>query len=383
METQVAGGTDWFKDSFRQEYDQQSAAIGRFNLAIFGKTGVGKSTLVNSIFGEEVARTGIGEPVTRGSHLYLDRIGYLGIVDTQGLEVGKDNKEILSELGKAMREMRRRPLSEQIHVAWYCVRGMDRRFEEAEADFVRRLDELGLPVVLVLTQVPMRDGRYHPDAVELVRKIEEHRLPLAGGQPYLVYAKGDPFADQPAHGLQNVLDATFRVAPEGVHGALVAAQTIDAARKAKEAQGYIGAAVTAAAGAAFIPIPFSDAAALVPIQLGMMAKIAQLYSIKVDRAALMAIASTTAATQAGRATFGGLLKMLPGAGTVAGGMMSAGVATSFTYAMGRAWLVVCQRVARGSFGGLTQALDNEAVREAFVEEFKARLKIRRGDRSSV
>ena len=379
----MAGGTDWFQDSFRKEYDQQSAAIGRFNLAIFGKTGVGKSTLINAIFGEEVARTGIGEPVTRGSHLYLDRIGHLGIVDTQGLEVGKDNREILSELGKAMREMRRRPLSEQIHLAWYCVRGLDRRFEEAEADFVRRLDEIGLPVVLVLTQVPMRDGRYHPDAVELARKIEQYRLPLAGGQPYFVFAKADAFADQRAHGLQNVLDATFRVAPEGVHGALVAAQTIDAARKAKEAQGYIGAAVTAAAGAAFIPIPFSDAAALVPIQLGMMAKIAQLYSIKVDRAALMAIASTTAATQAGRATFGGLLKMLPGAGTVAGGMMSAGVATSFTYAMGQAWLAVCQRVARGSFGGLTQALDNEAVREAFVEEFKARLKIRRGDRSSV
>ena len=379
----MAGGTDWFKDSFRQQWDSQAAATGRFNLAIFGKTGVGKSTLVNAIFGEEVARTGIGEPVTRGSHLYLDRIGYLGIVDTQGLEVGKDNKEILSELGKAMREMRRRPLSEQIHVAWYCVRGMDRRFEEAEADFVRRLDELGLPVVLVLTQVPMRDGRYHPDAVELVRKIEEHRLPLAGGQPYLVNARADAFADQPAHGLQNVLDATFRVAPEGVHGALVAAQAIDAARKAKEAQGYIGAAVTAAAGAAFIPIPFSDAAALVPIQLGMMAKIAQLYAIQVDRAALLALASTTVATQAGRATFGGLLKMVPGAGAVAGGMMSAGVATSFTYAMGQAWLVVCQRVADGSLGGLTQALDSEAVREAFVEEFKSRLKIRRGDRSGV
>lgn len=379
----MAGGTDWFKESFRQEYEQQSAAIGRFTLAIFGKTGVGKSTLINAVFGEEVAQTGIGEPVTRGSHLYVDRIGHLGIVDTQGLEVGKDSKAILSELDKAMKEMRKRPLSDQIHVAWFCVRGMDRRFEEAEADFIRRLDEIGLPVVLVLTQVPMREGRYHPDAVELARRIEEYRLPLAGGRPFLVFARADPFADQPAHGLLEVLDATFRVAPDGVHGALVAAQAVDLARKAKEAQGYIAAAVTAAAGAAFIPIPFSDAAALVPIQLGMMAKIAQLYKIKVDRAALLAIASTTAATQAGRATFSGLLKLVPGAGTVAGGMMSAGVATSFTYAMGQAWLVVCQRVADGKLGGLGQALDNQAVRDAFVDEFKARLKIRRGDRSGV
>ena len=72
----MAGSTDWFRDSFRTEYEKQNAALGRFNLAIFGKTGVGKSTLINAIFGEEVARTGIGEPVTRGSHLYLDKIGH-------------------------------------------------------------------------------------------------------------------------------------------------------------------------------------------------------------------------------------------------------------------------------------------------------------------
>src|ERR687893_1101508 len=176
----MAGGQDWFRDSFRAEYDKQDASLGRFNLAIFGKTGVGKSTLINAIFGEEVARTGIGEPVTRGSHLYLDKIGHLGIVDTPGLEVGRDSREILAELGKAMATMRRLPLSEQIHVAWYCIRGMDRRFEETEADFIRRLDELGLPVLLVLTQVPYRDGQYHPDALLLAEQIAAKRLPIVG-----------------------------------------------------------------------------------------------------------------------------------------------------------------------------------------------------------
>ena len=349
----MAGSTDWFRDSFRAEYDKQNAAIGRFNLAIFGKTGVGKSTLINAIFGEEVARTGIGEPVTRGSHLYLDKIGHLGIVDTQGLEVGKDNKEILSELDKAMTQMRQLPLSEQIHVAWFCIRGMDRRFEEAEADFIRRLDEMGLPVIVVLTQVPRRwdprpDGpRYHPDAVLLAEQIMAKRLPIAGGRPFMTYAKADEFAGQPAYGLQEVLDATFRVAPEGVHGALIAAQEIDHDRKAGKRRKYIAAAAASAAAAAATPIPFSDAALLVPIQLGMMARIAQIYKIKFERAALMAIVSTTAATQVGRAAFTGLIKMVPGAGTVVGGVIGAGVASTFTYAMGQAWLTVCQRVVKG------------------------------------
>ncbi len=373
----MAGSTDWFNESFRAEFDRQNAALGRFNLAIFGKTGVGKSTLINAIFGEEVARTGIGEPVTKGSHLYVDKIGHLGIVDTQGLEVGRDNKEILAELSKAMVQMRRMPLSEQIHVAWYCIRGMDRRFEEAEADFIRRLDELGLPVLLVLTQVPYRDGQYHPDALLLAEQISAKRLPLVGDQPFMTFAKADPFTGQPAYGLREVLDATFRVAPTGVHGALVAAQEIDTDRKAAEARKTIAAAVSSAAAAAATPIPFSDAALLVPIQLGMMARIAQLYKIKFDRAALMAIVSTTAATQAGRAAFTGLLKLVPGAGTIVGGAIGAGVASSFTYAMGHAWLTVCQRASQGKLGPLGGYAGEDQLREAFLAEFKNRLKIGR------
>ena len=194
--------SDWFKGAFRNEWDRQNEAIGRFNLAIFGKTGVGKSTLINAIFGEEVARTGIGEPVTRGSHLYLDKVGSLGLIDTQGLEVGKDDKEILKELNNVVRESRKLPQSEQIHVAWYCVRGMDRRFEETEAEFIRRLSELGLPVLLVLTQVPQREGRVHPEALMLAEQIMAKQLPIVGGRPFMTYAKPDEFTGQPAYGLQ-------------------------------------------------------------------------------------------------------------------------------------------------------------------------------------
>lgn len=366
---------DWFTESFRQEFDRQSHALGRFNLAIFGKTGVGKSTLINAIFGEEVARTGIGEPVTKGSHLYLDKVGHLGIVDTQGLEVGRDDKEIIKDLDKAIKDMRKLPLSEQLHVAWYCVRGMDRRFEETEAEFIRRLDELGLPVVLVLTQVPMRDGRYHPDAVQLAEMIMAKGLPVAGGRPFLTNAKHDDFTGQQPHGLKEVLDATFRVAPEGVEEALTAAQVIDQARKADQAQRAIALAATSAAAAAATPIPFADATLLVPIQLGMMAKIAQLYKIKFERAALLAVASTTAATQGGRAAFTGLLKLIPGAGTVAGGAIGAAVASSFTFAMGQAWHQVCQRVAQGRFQTAGRVLETAEVRKMFLEEFKRRLPV--------
>ncbi len=365
---------DWFTDQFRAEFDRQAAAIGRFNLAIFGKTGTGKSTLVNAIFGTEVAKTGIGEPVTQGSHVYVDNRGTLGLVDTQGIEIGRDDGALIKDITKVVKDQRKKPLSEQIHCAWYCVRGMDRRFEAAEADFIKALAGLDVPVLLVMTQVPMREGQLHPDAIALARHIESLKLPIVDGRPYFTYAMRDPFTGQPPYGLSEVLRATFRVVPEAVHQALAAAQRIDGDAKARAANTFIGASVTGAAAAAATPIPFSSAAVLVPIQLAMMARIAHLYNVPFSRASIAAIASTAVATTAGRAAFTSLLKFVPGAGSVVGGVISASVASAFTLAMGQAWLVVCQRAAVGSLPqGVDGVIDNEAVRVLFENEFRKRV----------
>lgn len=366
--------TEWFAESFRAEFDKQAAALGRINLAVFGKTGVGKSTLINAIFGEPVAATGIGAPVTAGSHLYLDRRGTLGLIDTRGLELGRDDAEIVSELTKWVTASRSAPVSEQVHLAWYCLRGMDRRFEESEEKFIRSLVNLGLPVVVVLTQVPMRDGQYHPDALELARQIEARQLPIAAGRPFMTYSMRDQFTGQPPYGLMEVLQASFQLAPDAVRAALVAAQAIDLRLKAAQANKTIKAAVTAAAAAAAVPIPFSSAAVLVPIQLGMMSRIAQLHGLGLDKAALLAVAATSIATSAGRSAASSLLKLIPGAGSVVGGVINAGVASSFTLAIGRSWLVVCQKAAAGSLPVIGDQVDTNLVRRLFETELARRLR---------
>jgi len=372
--------TQWFTESFRTQFERQAASLGRVNIAIFGKTGVGKSTLVNAIFGETIAATGIGAPVTTDSHLYLDARGTLGVIDTRGLEVGRDDAEILKEVSKAVKDGRDKPISDQIHVAWYCIRGLDRRFEQVEDDFIRTLAKLGIPVLVVLTQVPERDGVYHPDAVELARQIEARELPIVGGRPFMTYAMRDPFMGQPPHGLMDVLQATFRVAPEAVQAALAAAQVLSLELKASQARKAIAAASAAAAAAAAVPIPFSSAAILVPVQLGMMARIAQLFGLGFDRAALLAVASTSVATSAGRAAATSLLELIPGAGTVIGGVVNATVASGFTAAMGQAWLVVCQHAANKTLPQLGGVVDQTAVKRLFEDELAKHLpRIRRSD----
>lgn len=365
--------TQWFTDSFRSEFDRQATLMGRFNLGVFGKTGVGKSTLINAVFGEAVADTGIGAPVTRDSKLYAGVQGSLGLIDTRGLEMGRDDKDVLKDLKKFVNERRSLPLTEQMHAAWYCVRALDRRFEESEVAFIRALDALDVPVMLVFTQVPVRDGQFHPDAVALAQHVETLALPIVGGRPFMTYALRDQFSGQPAYGLTELLNATFLVAPDAVHAALAAAQKIDLDRKAQAAQRQIAASIAAAAGATAVPIPFSAAALLVPIQLAMMSRIAQLYAIPFDRAAMMAIASTTIATSAGRSTAAGLLKMIPGAGSVAGGVINASVASGLTLAMGHAWLTVVQKAHGGEVPSINGVFDPKVLRQIFEEEFAKRV----------
>jgi uncharacterized protein (DUF697 family) len=154
---------------------------------------------------------------------------------------------------------------------------------------------------------------------------------------------------------------------------LVAAQRVDLDAKARAAQAFIGATVTASAAAAASPIPFSDAALLVPLQLAMMARIAHLYGMGVDKAGIAAVASTAVATTAGRASFTSLLKLIPGAGTIAGGVISASVASVFTFAMGQAWLTVCQKSSGGALPSLGGVTDSKALHDLFMSEFKRRI----------
>ena len=44
------------------------------NIIVMGKTGSGKSTLINSVFNEDVAPTGTGRAVTRVNQIYSKTI---------------------------------------------------------------------------------------------------------------------------------------------------------------------------------------------------------------------------------------------------------------------------------------------------------------------
>lgn len=233
---------------YREEYAQALNSLGRFNLAIFGKTGTGKSTLVNAIFGQDVAATGTGRPVTTGLDYYVHPNGILGVYDSRGFETGEAGDRILKALEDIVSASRGGEASAQIHAAWYTVRWSDRRFEEHQGAFVRRLHDLGLPVLFVLTQVPCNtQGQIHEEALEFARYVAAQGLPLAGeGRVFLTNAKADPFLGTVVFGLQELLDATFDTIPEVAVAALSAAQQLDWGRKRQAAKRIIATSASSA-----------------------------------------------------------------------------------------------------------------------------------------
>lgn len=341
------------QESFRLTFARGQRDLGRFNLAVFGMTGAGKSTLVNAVFGADVAPTGVGEPVTRETTYHEHPSGLFGMFDCVGIETGQGRESLLDGLRDEVLQRRARPIEEQIHVAWYVLRWSDRRFDDGQADFVRELHGLGLPVVVVFSQVPrLHDGRMPAKAEQLADTVRDKvGGVIVGGSPVFTHAIADQEFGHPVHGLQELLDATFRAAPAGVRDALNAAQRVDMERKRVTCSRIIAGAGSSAAAVGATPIPFSDAALLVPLQVGMMAAVANQYALPVSplRHAQLAAKATVALgglSLVGRGLAANLAKLFPGVGSVVGGAINAAIAATLTMAIGRAWMVVCERLSR-------------------------------------
>lgn len=336
--------------------------IGRINVIVAGKTGVGKSTLVNSIFQGNLAETGQGKPVTKSTREITKEGIPVSIFDTRGLET-KEYKQTISELKSFISDKRNETdLEKQIHVAWVCISEDSRRVEDAEIDLVEMLSEY-IPVIVIITKSRLDNGF----------KEEVKRLLPKSRNVIRVRAITEELDD--GHkidqmGLESLVEITEEVIPEGKRNAFIAAQKASIKKKAERSQKVVVAAAAAALAAGASPIPFSDAAILIPIEIGMLAKISSVFGLNLTKGLLGTLVSsmigTTGATIGGKAIVSGLLKLIPGIGTIAGAAISGTTAGLLTTSLGEMYI--------GSLVALFTATQGEKPTDVDIEkEFKTRL----------
>jgi hypothetical protein len=309
------------------------AALGRVTVAVLGRTGAGKSTLINAVFGGEVAAAGTGAPVTRGVAEY--RAPLLTLLDSRGLELG-ESADVLAEV---VGERARAGADEALHVVWFCIDAEQARLEPAEERLIARCRE-AVPTIVVLTK-----ALEPPDA--LLALIAPPVIPV------LALGRSLGGVDIPPHGVEELISRTVSVLPEAARAAFVVSQRYAIDAKLAEARAV---AARYASGAP------SGTDALARHQLRMLADISALYSVEVGETQRRAmIRMVTRGAQQLDAVAQRLLEAL--GMPVAGAVVSAGTAMGATKLVGELYARLCRELALRQLTG--QTLTDDELIERF------------------
>lgn len=365
--------------------DKERQEMKTMNVMLLGKTGVGKSTLINNLFNKRLAETGIGRPVTQEIRQYSKENYPLTIYDTPGLELGGDNaieqllKGVNAEIRKGINSGK---MEKAIHCILYCVSATSHRFEEEEKKFIRMfLDEnrdTNIPVIIVITQSISKK-----DAKELKSSIEAENLNVTQIVPVLAedYELDEDTVIK-AFGLDRLSELMYEIIPDTMKKTFISVQKASIRLKSGKAHAVVAAAAAAAGATGAIPIPFADSFALVPEQIAMLASITAIFDLSLEKSAIAAITTATlgtaGATIAGKTAASGLLKLIPGAGSVAGGVISGSVAAALTAALGEAYIGIMIRIAKGEMS--VKDLSTDEGKRFMSESFKNALRLRRNNK---
>ena len=320
-------------DALLQQTARLVRTIGSVNIILAGQTGVGKSTLLNSVFGERIAKTASGRPVTQHAEWFQSDTVPLRLLDTRGLEA-KDYTQTLEGMRGEIEACRAQPdAGDQLHMAWVCISAPSNRVQDCDVDVVRFLNRYEIPALVVLTKYDQ-----DPEMIDDVQQVmAERKAHILGVVPVHALVK----KHRASFGLEDLVHATYTALPAAHRAAFAAAQRVNREINRAAAEEFISTGVGAAASAAVIPIPFADAATLAPIQAGMLVGISQSYGLEMERKQIMQLMSAVlgfmALNLAGRWAVGTALKFIPGPGTVIGAVLNAGLAGSMTRSLGKTY----------------------------------------------
>lgn len=216
------------------------------NIIVAGKTGTGKSTLINAIFGKEVAETGTGRPVTERINEYKHENIPIHIWDTVGLELDSEKtRQAIDEIKKTIASKNEsKDQLDQIHTIWYCINSGSNRYEGAELEFIKELYSIGVPFTIVLTQC-YGSKKNIKKFEEIIKKTNKENgltnisIIQVLAQEYEIELPEDKIVKIPVFGLNELVNMTVEKLPDYLECGFIAAQKVSETLKHEKCEELI------------------------------------------------------------------------------------------------------------------------------------------------
>lgn len=325
----------------------KEATKSKLNILIVGKTGYGKSTLINTIFGEKLAQSGTGKPITQEIKCYTStKQPDLAIYDSRGLELNAP--DTITNIKQFLSSNHSKDPNEQIHIVWFCIAEPSRRLEDAEIELFKAIKQHKFPLVAVITKASQdkdENGQSFKAIVQGKLSIDESQVVRTRA----LEIEDDDGNLQKPKGIDELLEQSCKYMDEGKANALARFQDYNKEQRRQaniaHAKTLVNHYAVSCGAAAVTPIPFSDIAILTPIQIGMILHISNIFGINISKenaakllTALLSVVGTAFTVRFGVQLLGNVLKFIPCLGSVAGGAINATIALGTTKVMGNAYI---------------------------------------------
>ncbi|MCR4716305.1 MAG: GTP-binding DUF697 domain-containing protein [Lachnospiraceae bacterium] len=326
------------------------------NVLVIGNSGVGKSTLINAVLGDNLAETGWGlEGTTNRLDIFENDAVPFRIIDSVGFEPNPIKKiAAVNAIRKWSHESTQNGKEDrQINLIWFCIDGTSRKLFSESIKSLSTATKMwnNVPIIVVITK-----SYSIPERAENIKMVENAfaRQKQSKNLRYILPVVAETYvindnAYAPPSGIEELIKVTNDLMPEGIKAAVLDVNTYIIGRKKYFAQGLVGASTTAGVVVGAIPVPFADTAILAPIEAGLIYSIASIYGIKKDEKAEKlrdAIVSAGTVSAAAKATLSSL-KAVPGL-NIAASTLNAIVAGAFVAAVGEGSIYIFEQVYLGN-----------------------------------
>lgn len=249
--------------SFGKKFPQALSRIQRCNVLVIGNTGVGKSTLISTLFNKPISNS-ITQKISDRPYIKLGLS--IGAYDSPGLERDKKQRDkVKQNIAKFIKQQNQKEPSEQIHAVWYCVNSQVTRASEIDDRWISLITK-DLPVLAIVTRA------YGVEKDWLQPYLEEEVPGVQRVVPILTKTENIRAQRMEPYGLDNLLSATEDLLEE------IAQKAITNAVEAKADQAFAwyrdGCATVLATQIA--PVPFMKFAAF-PLQTLMLGGISKTF----------------------------------------------------------------------------------------------------------